>query len=253
TPYLVSAADLRDRLTTLREQLDPKHADAALDNIVVIGHSMGGLVAKLLAVEGGDDFWRLVCAQPEDFLQVKPETRAELQRIFYFHPQPSVRRVVFVATPHHGAKISNSPPAKLASQFVHLPKSLTDAARDAAQQNPTAEFRFAPDRLPNSLTLLRPGDPGLELLAARPCPPGIHFHSVVGLAPPTAAVAERLLAVTLPTEKTDGVVTYASAHLDGVDSECVVPADHTHVQSHPRTLQEVRRILREHVREASDR
>jgi pimeloyl-ACP methyl ester carboxylesterase len=251
-PYLVSAADLRERLTLLREQLDPAHADAALDNIVVIGHSMGGLVAKLLAVDGGDDFWRLVCGQPLGSLQMRPETRAEMQRIFYFRRQPAVRRVVFLGTPHYGAKISATPPAKLASHLVQLPKGLTEAARDVARQNPHAEFRFAPNQLPSSLALLRPGDPGLELLAARPLPHGVHFHSIFGVAPPTTAVAERLLTGAAPAEKTDGVVTCTSAHLDGVDSECVVPADHTHVQSNPRTLQEVRRILREHLREISD-
>jgi pimeloyl-ACP methyl ester carboxylesterase len=248
-PYLVSAADLRERLTLLREQLDPSHADPALDSMVVIGHSIGGLVAKLLAVDGGDDFWRLVCAQPVESLKMKPETRSEMERIFYFHRQPAVRRVVFLGTPHLGAKISATPPAKLASYLVHLPRGLTEAARDLVQQNPHAEFRFAPDQLPSNLALLRPGDPGLALLAARPLPPDVHFHSIVGLAPPASALAERLLTIASPAEKTDGVVTAASAHLADVESECVVPADHTHIQSHPKALQEIRRILREHLRE----
>jgi pimeloyl-ACP methyl ester carboxylesterase len=253
TPYLVSAADLRERLTLLREQLDPGHSDPALDDMVVIGHSMGGLVAKLLAVDGGDDFWQLVCTQPLDSLHLKAETRAELQRIFYFHAQPSVRRVVFLGTPHRGARISVSPPARLAAYLVHLPRRLTETARDVARENPRVEFRFAPDQLPSSLALLRPGDPGLQLLASRPRPPGVHFHSILGVAPPTAAIPERVLTVQSPAEKTDGVVTYASAHLDGVDSECVVTADHTHVQSHPQTLQEVRHILHAHLQELTDR
>src|SRR5262249_6397699 len=167
-PYLVAAADLRERLLMLREQLDPDHADRALDNIVLIGSSMGGLVAKLLAVDGGDDFWRLVCAPPFEALQMKNETRAELQRIFYFRQLPMVRRVVFVGTPHHGTRISATPPARLADYLMQPSKNLIAAARDLAQQNPHAEFRFAPERLPSSLTLLRPGDPALELLAAGP-------------------------------------------------------------------------------------
>jgi pimeloyl-ACP methyl ester carboxylesterase len=252
TPYLVSAADLRERLNRLREQLDPGHADWALDNMVVIGHSMGGLVAKLLAVDGGDDFWRLVCGQRMDSLHMKPETRAEFERVLYFRRQPSVRRVVFLATPHHGAKISASPAAKLAAHLAVQPRRLIEAARDVTRQNPQAEFHLTPDKLPNSLTLLQPGDPSLELLAARPLPSAVHFHSVVGVGGPTGVIAEWLLAVNTPIEKTDGVVTYASAHLDGVESESIVPADHTHVQSHPIALQEIRRILREHLREISN-
>jgi pimeloyl-ACP methyl ester carboxylesterase len=247
-PYFVSAADLRARLTLLREQIDPAHSDIALDNMVVMGHSMGGLVAKLLATDGGDDLWHLVCAQPFDSLQMQPQTRSELQRLFFFDKQSCVRRVVFLGTPHHGARLSVSAPARLAAHFVHLPKTLTDAAQDLAQQNPRAEFRFTPEHLPTSLTSLTPGDQGLETLARRAKPDTVHFHSIVGIAPLTSAVAERILGAVPPPEKTDGVVAYASAHLDGVDSECVVPADHTHVHRHPQALQEVRRILREHLR-----
>jgi pimeloyl-ACP methyl ester carboxylesterase len=246
-PYIVSAADLRARLTMLRDQVDPEHKDQALDNVVVIGHSMGGLVAKLLAVEGGADFWRLVCDHPLESLSMNPQTRMELERIFYFQQQPMVRRIVFLAAPHHGAKISTLPPAKLASSLVQLPKSLTEAARDVTQHNPNAEFRFGSNKVPNSLRLLTPGDPSLELLASRPKPPNVHFHSIVALG--QAGSVENILSLGSPPPNSDGVVTYASAHLDGVDSECVVSADHSHMKSCPRTVQEIRRILREHLRE----
>jgi pimeloyl-ACP methyl ester carboxylesterase len=251
-PFLVSAADLRERLTLLRERLDPEHRDAALDDMVVVGHSMGGLLAKLLTVDGGDDFWRLVCAQPLDSLHMKLETRSELQRLFFFHAVPGIRRVVFIATPHHGAQLSATPVAKLAAAFVQRPQNLIDAAHDLAEQNPRAEFRIAPDNLPTSLTLLWPGDPALELLAARPRPGGVHGHSVIGVAPLTSAGVERLLAVVSPLARTDGVVPYASAHVAGVDSECVVPADHGRIQLHPKMLLEIRRILREHLSEAGN-
>jgi pimeloyl-ACP methyl ester carboxylesterase len=246
-PYIVSAADLRERLTLIREKLDPQHQDKALDNIVVVGHSMGGLVAKLLTVEGGPEFWQLVCNQPIESLSMKPQTRMELERIFFFRQQPMVRRVVFLASPHHGAKISTLPPAKIASSLVQLPKSLTEAARDVTGHNPTAEFRFASNKVPNSLRLLTPGDPSLELLASRPKPANVHFHSIVALG--QAGGAERVLSLGSPPPNSDGVVTYASAHLEGVDSECVVSSDHTHMKSCPQTVQEIRRILRDHLRE----
>jgi hypothetical protein len=46
--------------------------------------------------------------------------------------------------------------------------------------------------------------------------------------------------------QTDGVVAYESAHIEGVASELVVRSGHS-TQSHPETIEEVRRILREHV------
>jgi hypothetical protein len=44
----------------------------------------------------------------------------------------------------------------------------------------------------------------------------------------------------------DGVVTYASAHIEPVESELVVKSGHS-VQGNPHAIEEVRRILRKHV------
>jgi len=48
------------------------------------------------------------------------------------------------------------------------------------------------------------------------------------------------------TGKTDGVVAYESAHIDGVVSEKIVRSGHS-TQSHPETIEEVKRILRENL------
>jgi hypothetical protein len=55
------------------------------------------------------------------------------------------------------------------------------------------------------------------------------------------------------SETGDGVVPYASAHLEGVDSELVVPANHFNVHHHPLTILEVRRVLLKHLREVETR
>ena len=48
------------------------------------------------------------------------------------------------------------------------------------------------------------------------------------------------------TGKTDGVVAYESAHIEGVQSERIVRSGHS-TPGHPETIEEVRRILREHI------
>jgi hypothetical protein len=50
-------------------------------------------------------------------------------------------------------------------------------------------------------------------------------------------------------EDSDGLVKYASAHLDGVESELTVKWGHS-VQSSPEGIEEVRRILLLHSAEA---
>ncbi len=245
-PYLTTAVDLRHALAKLRDELDPQHKDAALDDIVLVGHSMGGLVSKLLTVDGGDDFWRLVSDEPFAQVKARPEVRTDLEETFYFRRRPEVRRVVFLGTPHHGSRLSPSFPARLALRFVRAPKMFLDVASDLAQENP--DLNLTTRQLPTSVDLLAPHAPALEVLAARPRPAGTHYHSVIGVAPKSSIVLERWLAGD-GQGPGDGVVPYASAHLDGVDSELVIPADHFHVHQHPLAVREVRRILLEHAKE----
>ncbi len=240
-PYLVTAADLRTSLDQLRQELDPQRLDLALEQMVFVGHSMGGLVSKLLTQDSGEDFWRLVSKEPFGAVKGEPATRQELQRIFYFERQPCIKRVVFLGTPHHGSKLSPSWPVRLAAKFVRLPRRLMETARAVIRDNPGLWTGLGDDpddpSLPTSLDLLTPGAPALELLAQRPAPEGVRYHSVIGVA--------------LGDDKngSDGVVTYASAHIDGAESEIVIPAIHTSVHHHPRAVLEVVRILRQHLRE----
>lgn len=236
-PYLLTAADLRHDLAELRAALDPDGRDRALAQMVFVGHSMGGLVSKLLTVDGGDDFWRLASPVPLHHLKLRPETQAQLERVFYFERQPFVRRVVFIGTPHHGSKLSPSLPARLAVKFVQMPRELLKVARDVAQENPDLTSWLTAGRLPTSVDLLAPDAPALEVLAARPRPAGVHYHSIIGDIYGTGS------------DGSDGVVTVRSAHLDGVDSEILEPADHFQVHHYPRAVLEVRRILLEHLQE----
>lgn len=248
TPYLETAADLRDELARLRASAA---GDPAFDRMVMVGHSMGGLVSKLLTVDSGDGcFWKVVSREPFDRLKVKPDTRRELERIFFFEQTPGVERVVFIGTPHRGSKLSPSLPGRLAASLIELPRSLQLAAQDLMDDNPGSSAVYAKTNdLPTSVDLLAPHAPALEALAQRPRPAGVQYHSIIGQAPCDSTL--RLVGYVLGQKesKSDGVVPYDSAHLDGVASEVVVPADHDNVHRHPLAVLEVRRILLEHLQQ----
>jgi pimeloyl-ACP methyl ester carboxylesterase len=239
-PYLETAAELHQSLERLRTELDPQGRDGALGQMVLVGHSMGGLVSKLMTIRSGNAFWHLVSQEPFEALKGTPADRDEVRRVFFFEEDPAVKRVIFLGTPHHGSKLSPSLPARLLSSFIRLPRRLVTATRDLARENPglwpgDGKTVHLPE-LPTSIDLLTPGAPALELLAAERASPGAHYHSIIGVA------------FGRGKDGSDGVVPYTSAHIEGVDSELVVPADHLHVHQHPASMLEVRRILLEHAR-----
>jgi pimeloyl-ACP methyl ester carboxylesterase len=249
-PYLVTAADLRGEIDRYRRTVDPAGKDAMLGEAVVVGHSMGGLIARLLTVDGGDDFWSLLSPAPLEKFQAPPAVREELRRTYYFRRDPSVRRVVFIGTPHKGSQISPSLLGRLAARLAGVPRPLLDTRAELALYNP--QLRGGGDgQVPTSIDLLAPGTPALTLIAHRPRPEGAHYHSVIGVSLSDSLCVERLFGGDGKTG--DGVVLYESAHLDGVDSELVVQANHYRVVQHPLAIREVRRILTEHLQEIDSR
>jgi pimeloyl-ACP methyl ester carboxylesterase len=244
-PYLASAAELRRQLEQLRNEVDPRHQDPALDNMVFVGHSMGGLISKLMTVNSGDDFWNVVSKEPFDNINLPDDARAELRQTFFFQRESCVKRCIFIGTPHHGSKLSPSPLGRLAVHLVRMPRDLMTVSQDLMKDNPDLQKALHERALPTSVDLLAPNAPALELLCGRPRPQRVHYHTIAGVVSTTSTNFERWLAGDR-CDPGDGVVPYKSAHLDNVDSELVVPADHFHVHHHPLAVQEVRRILLEH-------
>lgn len=234
-PILSSAATLRRELVDQVAALDPGGADPALRDMVVIGHSQGGLLARLMITQSGDRFWRN--ASDEDFEQIDapPETKEELRRALFFEPVPGVTRAVFIATPHRGSFLSGGILGWAASSLVTLPKKTIGLTRDLVARNVGILKRSVLEETPTAVDNMRPGHPFLVALAASPMDPGVPCHSIIaveGEGPPY-------------DDLDDGVVEYTSAHLDGVESEAVVQSFHS-VLDHPLCIAEVRRILRLH-------
>jgi pimeloyl-ACP methyl ester carboxylesterase len=234
-PILLSANNLRTALQTIVTDLDPDGHDAALRRMVVMGHSQGGMLTRLMVTDSGNRFWANVTSTPLADLKMTPETRALVQHSMFFTPVPSVKRVVFLATPHQGSFRVSSLVLTAVRRLVTLPLSLMKDFRDILQHNPDLAAHLASRHLPTAVDNMQPGHPFVRTLSESPLAPGVVAHSIV-------AVQGR----GNPLALNDGVVAYRSAHLDGVESEKIVQSSHS-LQTNPATIQEVRRILREHV------
>jgi pimeloyl-ACP methyl ester carboxylesterase len=238
-PIGYSAALLRRALERAVERFDPDGNDPALRRMVVIGHSQGGLLTKLTAVDSGTRFWDQIARTPIDELELSDEVRETLRMSSFFTPQPFVKRVVFLCTPHRGSYLASFSVARLISDFVALPSNLTQVVAEVLLQNQDRMLLRSMARLPTSIDNMTPGNPFIRSLSALQVAPGIHAHSIIAVQGDGP-----------PERDGDGVVRYKSAHLDGVDSELVVRSGHS-AQDHPATIEEIRRILLLHADESA--
>jgi hypothetical protein len=165
-----------------------------------------------------------------------------LEKMFYFHPNSSIRRVVTIGTPHHGSSFANDTTRWLSHKLIKLP-SMTLLTRDELLQENPGLFRDpAMLQVKTSIDSLAPDSPILPVLLESPLGPATTYHNIIGVVPTKSFWMSG-------SGKSDGIVEYDSAHLEGVASEITVSADHMHVHRHPASVLEVRRILLEHLAE----
>ncbi len=238
-PFLTSAAIFRDDIEEVRQLVDPDDDDYATHNMIVIGHSMGGLLARTLVTDTSEAVWDSTFARSIATLDPDMKEVTQLRRMFYFQPKPYVKRAIFLAVPHRGSKKVNTFWARYAAGRVHLSDDLHGFIASLKKTypdllKPEAAPLFARG-YPNSIQALSPRVGGLMALAKLPVAPSIPFHSIIG---DRGAGGGK--------HSSDGAVPYWSSHLDGAASELVVPSGHR-VYENPQAMAEVKRILKLHL------
>jgi len=236
-PIGYSAGVMRESLEHAVRELDPEGKDAALRDMVLVGHSQGGLLSKLTVVDSGLAFWHEMTDLPPDELKADPDTLEFLKRSLIFTPEPFVKRVVFVCTPQRGSYLAAFTVSRIVGSLVKLPADLTKRLSDVITLNRGRIAWQSIDQLPTSIDNMNPGNPFIRELAQLPLAPGVHAHSII------AVDGDGPL-----EDASDGVVRYSSAHVGGVDSETIVHSPHS-AQGNPETIEEIRRILLLHLRE----
>lgn len=232
-PIPFSAGLLRQSLVDLVSEIDPEGDDVNLRRMVVIGHSQGGLLAKLCVVESGDVFWEGVSTAPLEALDLRPETREIVERSLFFEPLPFVKRVIFIATPHRGSFIADRRLVRFATRFIAMPGDLVDAAADLFVEDDDRLLLRRFDDMPSSLDNMTSDNRFGRALAELPISTRVEAHSIIAVLEDQDDLESG----------DDGVVSVQSARIEGVESELIVRSNHS-TQLHPLTIGEVRRILR---------
>jgi hypothetical protein len=257
-PILYSASLLREALRETIAELDPKRRDPALQRMVVIGHSQGGLLTRLQVVSSGTRFWDNFSDTPFEEVDIAPDTRETIGRAFFFESQEFIERVIFISTPHRGSFLADTRLGNFASRLVNAPTNLLSQSADLARagvdlvesavdssrgffglfsrRDENAQLERRLGRLPSSVDNMQPDSPFTTTLQSIPVDPPVRAHSIIPV-----------LGDPPPEGQDDGVVAYSSAHLEEAQSEFIVFRSHHSTQAHPNTIQETRRILLEHL------
>ena len=232
------AAPIGADRVTVRQAYAQVGTNALLRQMIVIGHSQGGLLTKLTATSTGDRMWRAFSDKPIEEFPIAEAQRAQLRHLLFLEPLPFVRRVIFISTPHRGSYLASSFARRLAAKLMSLPSATVEVTRNSTSMfKGTSVGRLLEGRLPTSLDGMSPKNPVLLAVADIPVAPTIQAHSII----PVKGDGDL-------SRGRDGVVAYTSAHVSYVESEFVVRSGHSCLDQ-PSTIQEVRRILHKHLQE----
>ena len=229
SPLLPTAAALRQEIDRALAAVDPGGRSFAARHVTVVGHSMGGVLARTLVTDSGESLRRSLLAAPLPALPLGPDDRATLRTLTTLRPDPRVERIVCIFSPHRGSELAGSfigaavaalqrPHAVLAGPILRLRAALPRALRVPAP--------FLTASVPD----FQPASP--ILAAIEHLPIAVEHHSIIADGFPLIP----------PAWNTDGVVSHRSAHLDTAASETTLRGWHLD-HSHPAVIAALSRIL----------
>src|SRR5205814_632175 len=146
--------------------------NAMLHQMVVIGHSQGGLLTKATAISSGDRLWHLLNTNRFETLKMDEAKRAQLRQMLFIEPLPFVKRVVFICAPHRGSYLSGGFARRWAARLVSLPGAIVSHGQDVLTLSAGSEAgKFFNNRVPTSLDGMSPKNPALLAMADIPVVP----------------------------------------------------------------------------------
>jgi pimeloyl-ACP methyl ester carboxylesterase len=224
-PYPYSGALLRRELNGIAKTFPNRKP------IVLVGHSMGGMICRLMVTDAGDTIWRDLFGKSPAETPMTGRTRELLQQALVFNHRAEVKRVIFISTPHRGAGLASGWIGRTVRRLVKAPALFADVRDEIVARAHDDDAKREFQHIPNSIDTLSPNNRFVQKVDKLPITPGIPYNSIIG---------DRGRGDT--PNSTDGVVPYWSSHLDGAQSELIVPSTHD-AQLNPKAIAEVERIL----------
>jgi len=238
-PLVINVQSIRQSIHQALQHFDPSGSAAASQDMVLVGHSMGGLLSRLLVSNSGEQVLQRILAQRHMSVERKAEFYERFHQDLTFNALPGVTRAIFVAAPHRGTSVADNRLARWLAGLITLPVAVLERFAQAAElladpddADSTNVVRFT------SIENLSNKDGFIIAAADLPINPAVRYHSIIGVEQPALPI----------TEQSDGVVPYLSAHLEGAESEMIIRSGHS-VQETSAAILEIRRILHQHLAE----
>ncbi len=235
---LQDAEKLRVAIRGTRNFYDPAHQDTAWDQMVVLGHSLGGPIARILTASSDDVVERSIFRVPFAQVRVSPETRARVTRSFDFEPVSEITRVIYICGTMHGSRAADQIEGRLFARVIPRRSTLEQFHAEVLANNSpeVLDPRFR-KRPPSSIDNQSPESAILAAVNRLRRNPGVITHSIQADATPL-----------LPVERsTDFLVPFESSSIDDASSRVVVPWANHFCTHNPVVLEEITRILHEHL------
>ena len=231
-PIALNHAMIRRSLGDTLAHFDPSGQAPSSSDLVLVGHSMGGVIARLMVSSSDQSLVQLAAAHS----QLTPEQMKRIDPMLRFEPFPQVSSAIFIAAPHRGTTFAGGRLGRWMAGFIRFPVTVLEELAHTLAPNATASNHESLGHIPNSVDNLDENDPFVRAVAGFPISTQVRYHSIVAQADPLVALVD----------SDDGLVPYRSAHLPGAQSEKVIISGHS-VQQNAAAILEIQRILREDI------
>ena len=238
-PWVLTAANFREDFRNLVKTLDPDDNDRPLrKETTIIAHSMGGLISRLSLSEQPEILYSKYFNRPLDDIRLLPYQKRRIRKQLLFEPLAEPSKVIFLATPHKGARLAGGPLHWVSRLLVKTPARILGRTVSTAQLIASAEPGLITQQGSAllsgnevSVSGLRPNSAALQALNEMPIRKGVELHNIVA----TVTGGKR--------GGGDWVVPYTSAKLDQAKSQTIVRGGHWLMRD-PKTAEVVIKILR---------
>jgi hypothetical protein len=163
---------------------------------------------------------------------LSPRVREYFREELFFRHRPEIGRIIFIASPLRGSNLARGLIGSFAAIIIRETTLSSRASREMLRLTRIEDAELRPMRRSNSVDSLSPKSRFLNAMNAIPITPGVPYNTVIG---------DRGRGDS--PNSSDGVVPYWSSHMNGAESERIVPSGHDAHQN-PEAIGEVLRILK---------